>query len=306
MLNYDRDNWWRNCFAWPGTVLPSVLGLVGLLTAFCLVLYLVNTLVLLPNNIVFQGLDASSHTVLGIALSMLLVFRTNSSNNRFWEARSHWGMLVNTSRNLVRLGAQSAPPADDLARLTTAYVILVKEQLRDQRDLACIQHLVSGRVLERLRGVNNPAQVLASFLTGWVVSRRAERRIEEWQGARMEWLIDTLLDSQGGCEKIHRTPLPFVYATLMKQVLFVYLITLPFVLLPRMDFMAPLAVAVVALGLLGIEEAGVEVEDPFGLEPNHLPLDQICATIGRDVADLTSGDQPLAFPGSRTTEPMPR
>jgi putative membrane protein len=48
--------------------------------------------------------------------------------------------------------------------------------------------------------------------------------------------------------------------------------------------------AVVSLGMLGIEEAGVEVEDPFGQEPNHLPLEQICAMIGRDVADLTAGE----------------
>jgi ion channel-forming bestrophin family protein len=59
-----------------------------------------------------------------------------------------------------------------------------------------------------------------------------------------------------------------------------------------MDYLGPLLVGVVALGLLGIEEAGVELEDPFGLEPNHLPLDQICETIGRDLADLTRSDQP--------------
>ncbi len=103
----------------------------------------------------------------------------------------------------------------------------------------------------------------------------------------MVTLIDILVDNQGGCEKIHRTPLPFVYAALIKQVLFVYLGSLPFVLVPAISFMAPVITAVVSLGMLGIEEAGVEVEDPFGLEPNHLPLDQICAMIGRDLADLS-------------------
>ena len=84
------------------------------------------------------------------------------------------------------------------------------------------------------------------------------------------------VDNQGGCEKIRRTPLPFVYAALIKQVLLLYLATLPFVLVPKMGFVAPLVVVGVSLGMLGIEEAGVEIEDPFGLDPNHLPLDEIC------------------------------
>ena len=60
---------------------------------------------------------------------------------------------------------------------------------------------------------------------------------------------------------------------------------------PLMGFMAPLVLLGVSLGMLGIEEAGVEIEDPFGLDPNHLPLDKICASIGRDLSDLTAGDE---------------
>jgi len=291
MIDYDRMSWWHNCFAWKGTVLPRVLGLVGLLTGFCLALYLLDHFLLHRYGFPLPRLDAVGHTVLGVALSMLIVFRTNSSNNRFWEARSHWGMLVNTTRNLVRLGAVAAPPADDLARMVTAYVVLLKEQLRDNRELTSVRHLLSGRVLDRLAAVNNPAQVLAGFMTEWVLARQAENRLDPLMAQRMEILIDILVDNQGGCEKIHRTPLPFVYAALIKQILFVYLISLPFVLVPMISFMAPMIVAVVSLGMLGIEEAGVEVEDPFGLEPNHLPLDQICAMIARDLADLTAGER---------------
>lgn len=290
MRDYDRSSWWRNTFSWRGTILPHVLGLVGLLTGFCLALYLVDRLVLKPEKMSLPKVDALGHSVLGVALSMLIVFRTNSSNNRFWEARTFWGALVNSSRNLVRLGAVASPPAQDLARLVTAYVLLVKEQLRDNRDFPEVRNLLPGRLLERLTGVNNAASVLATFMTEWVVSRQADGRLEPLLAQRMETLIGSLLDSQGGCERIHRTPLPFVYAALIKQILFVYLVTLPFVLVPTIEFMAPMIMAVVSLGMLGIEEAGVEVEDPFGLESNHLPLDQICAMIGRDVTDLTTSE----------------
>lgn len=140
--------------------------------------------------------------------------------------------------------------------------------------------------MNRLEGVNNRASVLAEFMSAWVASRLHEGRIDSILASRMESLIAILVDNQGACEKIHRTPLPFVYAALIKQVLFLYLATLPFVLVPKMNFLAPLVVAGVSLGMLGIEEAGVEIEDPFGLDANHLPLDQISEMIHRDVEDL--------------------
>jgi putative membrane protein len=195
-------------------------------------------------------------------------------------------MLVNTSRNLVRMGAVHSGQAIDLARLVTAYVVLVKEQLRDSKLLDSVRNLLPGRVLARLEGVNNPASVLAECISEWVQTRVKEGRLDPQMASRMEQYVCVLLDNQGGCEKIHRTPLPFVYAALIKQVLFIYLATLPFVLVKPMNFMAPLVVLGVSLGMLGIEEAGVEIEDPFGLDDNHLPLDQICSMIARDVQDL--------------------
>lgn len=292
MIDYNRTSWWRICFAWRGTVLPYILGRVGLLTLISVFVYLFDFVLseaVRPAEL--PALDPLGHTVLGVALGMLIVFRTSSSNGRFWEARSHWGAIVNASRNLVRMAAAYAPPADELARLVSAYVLLVKEQLRDHRDLDHVRHLLPGRVRARLEGVNNPASVLAGVMSDWVLSRQTEGRLDPIHANRMEGLIGVLVDQQGACEKIHRTPLPFVYAALIKQVLFFYLATLPFVLVPKMGVVAPLVVAGVSLGMLGIEEAGVEIEDPFGLDPNHLPLDKICAMIGQDVADLSAHDQ---------------
>ena len=46
------------------------------------------------------------HTLLGFAISMLLVFRTNTAYDRWWEGRKAWGGLTNSSRNLaIKLNA---------------------------------------------------------------------------------------------------------------------------------------------------------------------------------------------------------
>jgi putative membrane protein len=287
VIEYERSSWWRTCLAFHGTVLPAVLGRVGLLTGFSLLLFLLNEYTLKPSGRPLPQMDQLGHTVLGVALSLLIVFRTNSANNRYWEARSHWGALVNGARNLVRYAAVYAGPADGLARLVGAYVLALKEGLRGQRDLKALRPLVPGRVFDRLGGAGNPAALLSRSLSEWVAGRQAEGRLDPVHARQMEELIGKLVDAQGGCEKIRRTPLPFVYAALIKQVLLLYLLSLPFVLV-RMDFVAPLVVAGVSLGMLGIEEAGVEVESPFGLDPNHLPLEALCATISRDVTDLAA------------------
>jgi putative membrane protein len=190
------------------------------------------------------------------------------------------------------MASAHAGPCDDLARTVSAYVLAVKDGLRRQQpDLGGLRPLVPGRILGRLARANNPASLLALSLSEWVAARQAEGRLDSYQASRLEALVGGLVDAQGGCEKINRTPVPFVYAALIKQVLLLYLATLPFVLVPKMGLVAPLVVAGVALGMLGIEEAGVEIEAPFGLEPNNLALERICENIARDTADLANAGQ---------------
>ena len=62
-----------------------------------------------------------------------------------------------------------------------------------------------------------------------------------------------------------------------------YLLSLPLVLIPIMGWLSLVGVTIIGFGLLGIEEAGAEIEDPFGFDPNDLPLEKICQTICNDV-----------------------
>ncbi len=287
MIDYDRYKTTWLAFSFYGTVLPKVLGRVGALTGFTLALCLLDSYVLEVYGFPLPPLDQLGHSVLGVAMSMLIVFRTNSSNNRYWEGRSHWGMLLNTSRNLARMGAAYAGPADDLAGLIVAYVVCLKDTLRDMTDLSPLRPLLPGRLYEQVTNAGNPASRLAKALSEWIAARLKEGKLNPMQAQQMEQMVCILLDQQGGCEKIKKTPLPFVYATLIQQLLLMYLYSLPFALIPKMGFASPLVITVVSLGMLGIEEAGVEIENPFGLDLNSLPLEKICETITRDVTDLT-------------------
>jgi len=164
--------------------------------------------------------------------------------------------------------------------------VALKLHLRRQTDFVELERLAPADVLAQSSVHANVPSALAYFLSVWIQERRTEGKLEPEQARTLETYVAQLLDCQGGCERIRLTPIPFVYAVHIKQFLMIYLVTLPFVVIPMMGWLAVPLVVVTTFGLYGIEEASVEIEDPFGTDPNDLPLDALCATIERDVLAL--------------------
>ena len=263
-----------------------MLGRVGLLTMFSILVCGTNDYVFKIFDERLPKLNPIGHTILGTSLGLLIVFRTNSSNARYWEGRSHWGMMVNTCRSLARMAKIYGSNASEYATMLIAYVVCVKENLRGTKNFNMLSSLLNGRQYEKMIAANNPPSMIATYLSALIKKEIDKGEIPIQIIERMEEQVIKLVDAQGGCEKILKTPLPFVYASLIKQVLFVYLYTLPFVLATDMDWATPLVVAVVGFGMFGIEEAGVEIENPFGMQMNDLPLEKICETISTDVSNI--------------------
>ena len=78
-----------------------------------------------------------------------------------------------------------------------------------------------------------------------------------------------------GCERIKNTPIPFVYTLLLHRTAWLYCFLLPFGLVDAIGSMTPFVVAIVAYTFFELDAAGDEIEEPFGLAANHLPLDAI-------------------------------
>lgn len=281
MIVYEPTKWMKVVCSYHGTVLPTVLRPTIWFAAFTLILVVWN-----EHEFKLPGVDSVGHSVFGIVLGLLIVFRTNSSYDRFWEGRRLWGQMVNSSRSLARAGAAYSGDAGDLADLIAGYVNAVKHTLRGERDMPDVARFVAPEVYRLVLSAGNPPSVVAGQMSRWVAARVADGRLSQMMALELERQIATLVDCQGGCERIKKTPIPFVYAAHIKHLLILYLGTLPFTLM-RMGYYAPVAVAIMAFGLLGVQEAGLEVEDPFAEDPNDLPLDEFCATISRDVAAAT-------------------
>lgn len=290
MFEYRRTSWWSTVLSYRGTVLRNILGRVVAFTVYALIIQILYEAGIKGGWLVALSLgriDAAAYTALGSLLGFLIVFRTNSSSNRYWEGRSHWGLIINSSRSLARFGEAYLPPAEELAALIAGYVVCLKQTLRGTRDLDEAEVYLPPDVFQRAKLSGNPPTAVAAAMSGWIAERYRAGQIDSQQVRHVEDLIARMVDAQGGSEKIQKTPLPFVYASMIKQLITLYLATFPLVVCEKMGWWTPLFVGVIAFGFFGIEEAGVEIEDPFGLEMNCLPLDALCLTVIRDTAELT-------------------
>lgn len=281
MIDYKRDDWLGMILAWRGTVLPRLLSRILIYMGVTAAVAGLSEIAGIPLT-----LKPLPHSLVGVALGMLLVFRTNASYDRYWEGRKQWGGVVNASRNLVRVAAVHAGRAEGLAGMVAAYAFALKQHLRRDARLNELDGLIPEELHRSAADSLNPPLLIAREMSAWTATALASERLIPEVGKVIEGYIGELLDHQGACERILKTPVPFAYTVHIRQLLTIYLLSLPLVLVPETGWWSLPAMAFISFGLLGIEEAGVEIEDPFGTDANDLPLEAICETIRRDVMEV--------------------
>ena len=99
-------------------------------------------------------------------------------------------------------------------------------------------------------------------------------------------LLTAFDDITGGCERIRNTPIPFSYSSYVKQFVLLYALVLPFGLVREFRYATIIASMLTFFATKGLELLAVEIEDPFGPDPNDLPVDEIAGRIATDVRGL--------------------
>lgn len=289
MIEYNRYSWWKTTFSLRGTALPRVAGRILIFAVFAILVQFAFEAGLDVGWIDdkhFLGIDPVAHSVLGSLLGFLIVFRMNASSARYWEGRSHWGQIINSSRNLVRIGSTHSSEGRELAGLVAGYAICLRRSLQGQRDAEETEVYLSEEVRQSVGAFGNPPTAIAAAISAWILRQFRAGIFDGMLVRQLEEQLSKIIDAQGGCEKIQKTPLPFVYVVMIKQLIVAYLLTLPIVLCERCGWWSPLLVTVVAMGLFGMEEASVEIEDPFGTDDNCLDMQAYTLTIARDTGQL--------------------
>jgi putative membrane protein len=140
----------------------------------------------------------------------------------------------------------------------------------------------------KLKTMNNPPLEVAFWIGDYLQEQHSRNCLNVYQMTSLQNLINLLVDNLGACERILKTPIPMAYAIHLKQLLLIYCLSLPFQMVEQLQWWTGLTVALISFTLFGIEEIGIEIENPFGHDQNDLPLDAICATMRRNIEDLIS------------------
>ena len=236
------------------------------------------------------AVDKEFFSFLGILLSLLLAFRTNTAYDRFYEGRRLWGQLVNNCRNLAvllhtRLPAADVPRRTYLARLLSNFPIALDGHLRKGVRFEKLEAVGPGFV-EHLQTVRHVPSRLSAMLQEFYEQLLHEEQILPTHLLTIQRHHEALLDVAGACERIKATPIPFSYSYFIKGFISVFILTMPFNLLDTYEWLTVPITMFGAYALLGVEMIGDEIEDPFGKDSNDLPLTQISNRIRANVHEI--------------------
>jgi putative membrane protein len=223
------------------------------------------------------------HNLLGFVISMLLVFRTNTSYDRWWDGRKLLGALTNVSRNLaIKIKALNldSTEVDFFKYAIPKYGFALKEHLREKQYFGKDSFLI-----EIDGGKHIPNQVATSIVSR-IYTLQKDNKISQEQLIILSADVSQFTDICGGCERIRNTPIPYSYSAFIKKFIFIYVITLPFGWVFSLGYFVIPIVPFILYVLASLELIAEEIENPFNTDANDLPVDEICNNIEKHVGEI--------------------
>lgn len=257
------------------------------------------------------ALPFSIAATLGGALAIFIGFRNNSAYGRWWEARTLWGGIVNSTRVLARLiitftdshahqpnhdAARSAAFKREMVYKVIAWVHALRLHLRGQQAWSELAPLLPAADHDEVLKANNKPNVVMQQLGRRIYQAMADGTLGGFDSFQMEGQLLALANYQGGCERIKNTPLLRQYHFFTRVFLQVFIVLLPFCLVADLERMGigwavvPVAL-VISFVFAIIGKVGEVNEDPFEGRITDVPLTALCNTIERDLRELLGETQ---------------
>lgn len=249
---------------------------------------------LLPPHLVFS-LSVVPFQLLGTALGLLLVFRTNSSYARFNEGRVVWGQCVAYCRDIARVVCSYLPEGrrDPLLRYVELFPFALKSALRSGRSQSNanddtkfrddpshkFREIIDEDLCNEILESNNYLLEIENRMSCLLSDAVKEGAIPLFAAREIERAITGLGLCAGGCERILTTPIPLSYTRHISRSVMIWLLGLPFALAPGMGYVTIPTMFFMSYILFGIDEIGIEIEEPFCV----LPLLPLCYAVQRDI-----------------------
>ncbi|AAZ19111.1 conserved hypothetical protein [Psychrobacter arcticus 273-4] len=283
MIVRQTPNALKIFFTLRGSIIPKIYPQILLITFLSTFITIIQHW--LPDSFPYYGM--ATFTLLGIALSLFLGFRNNASYQRWWEARGLWGQLVYDSRSLTRQVLSfidnDTETGHDTQRsmiyLTIAFTHAVRHRLRGTSPWQDIEPFVESTHHDSMRQAKNVPDYLMRLMGKQLGDIRRQQLVSEQIVQNMDERLTSMTIVLAACERIHNTPLPFAYMLLVHRTTYLYCFMLPFGLVATLGWATPLICAVIAYTFFGLDALSEELEEPFGLAANQLPLTALSRTI---------------------------
>ncbi len=291
MIVRDKSNVFKLLFAWKGTILPKVLPALSfvVLISACVVWLSYYHWIQIPT------VPAIGFTIFGVILSICTGFRNNACYDRWWEGRKLWGALIANARHIVRDShVLSNEQREHLIHQVLIFSNLLRDRLRQQtvEPTKFLEHAyLNNSSLNYLNEHINAPQFVLENIQKDLVKILKDGEISDIIYSTLNRHIVELGNIQAGCDRIAGTPLPYSYSVLLHRAVYCFCLILPFSLEAALGIWTPLIVGLIAYMFLGLDALSVQIEEPFGLQENDLPLDSIVRLIERE--SLSSLGQPL-------------
>jgi ion channel-forming bestrophin family protein len=288
-MNND-NNWFKLALSFRGSVIRDIKYQI----AITMIIALIITLLYEKGKYTGLSQPTLAGLIPGIVLGLLLVFRTNTAYDRFWEGWQIGGMTVFTGRNLSRqmwtnTTVKSFEDQEEKAyhlRLIAAFFVAMTQHLRREGVDDRLKSLLAPEHYLELQNISNMPLRITQWLGIYLAKQYNLQHIDSIQFAAINRLIDQLVECLSRCERILNAPIPRAYSIHLRQLLILYCFALPFQLVKDLHWWTVPAVGVVAFALFGIEAIGLEIENPFGYDPNDIPLDNLCRKLHNDIEEL--------------------
>jgi len=286
MISYNPKDWITFIFRFHKAdtfrQLFPLLFLIGIYSAA--VAYLELEYWDLPNDSHVKNISIM-HGMLGFVISLLLVFRTNTAYDRWWEGRKMWGALVNNSRNLaLKLNAIIEDEKDRafFRKIIPVYASILNKHLKDEETGKQLSEEITFTVDHHTHRPNQVAKMLFMKINELYKSKK----ITGDQLIILNSEIQSFTDICGACERIKNTPIPYSYSVFLKKFIFFYVMTLPFGYVFNLGYFVIPVVVFIFYVLASLELIAEEIEEPFGHDDNDLPTTKIAENIKKHVEEL--------------------
>lgn len=288
MIKYNPKLWFKHIFQFHKSDTLQILWKELILVAILTTALTYIELTYFAKHKVFKDL-VSVYSLVGFVLSLLLVFRTNTAYDRWWEGRKKWGELINNSRNLsikINTIVTDQEARAFFERMIPNFAFSFKEHLRDNKNLELLN--LSAEEKRELAQLNHhPNYIINSFYQQFN-KLKLEGKITQEEFLSFDINLKTFSDILGACERIKNTPIPYSYSLFLKKFIFIYVSTLPLGFIVNFGYYTAMIAVFIFYVLVSIEVLAEEIEDPFGIDANDIDTDGLAKKIKENVTEIFS------------------